>query len=60
MEDINLNDYIYIVNEYGKFLRKVIWKGEHYFEWNSGYAYIDELKPNENKKSKVKFILNEL
>ncbi len=59
MELLNINDYIYVVNSYGKFLRKVIWKGEHYFEWNSGYASVDEIKPNEDKKSKVKFIYYE-
>lgn len=49
---MEINDYIYVVNEYGKFLRKI--------EWNSGWATIDELIPNEDKESKVKFILNQL
>lgn len=22
------NDYIYVVNEYGKFIRKIVWKGK--------------------------------
>lgn len=57
---MEINDYIYVVNEYGKFLRKVIWKNEYFFEWNSGWASVDELIPNEDKKSKVKFILNQL
>jgi hypothetical protein len=56
---MKLNDYIYVVNEYGKFLRKVIWKNEYYFEWNSGWATIEQLTPNEDNKSKVKFILYE-
>lgn len=57
---MELNDYIYVVNEYGKFLRKIVWKGKNKFEWNSGWAKIDQLVPNEDKKSKVKFILNQL
>jgi hypothetical protein len=57
---MEINDYIYVVNEYGKFLRKIVWKGKHKFEWNSGWATIDELIPNEDKESKVKFILNQL
>lgn len=57
---MKLNDYIYVVNEYGKFLRKIVWKGKNKFEWNSGWATIDELTPNEDKESKVKFILNQL
>jgi hypothetical protein len=57
---MEINDYIYVVNEYGKFLRKVTWKNEYYFEWKYGWATIEQLIPNEDKKSKVKFILNEL
>ena len=57
---MELNDYIYVVNSYGKFLRKIVWKGKNNFEWKSGWAKIDQLVPNEDKKSKVKFILNQL
>lgn len=57
---MEINSYIYVVNEYGKFLRKIVWKGKYKFEWNSGWATIDELIPNEDKESKVKFILNQL
>ena len=57
---MELNDYIYIVNSYGKFLRKIVWKGKNKFEWNSGWAKINQLVPNEDKKSKVKFILKQL
>lgn len=58
MEELKLGDHIYIHNEYGKFLKKVIWKNEYYFEWNSGWSMIENLVINKNKKSKVKFILN--
>lgn len=57
MEELKLGDRIYIHNEYGKFLKKVVYKNEHYFEWNSGWSTIDSLAINKNKKSKVKFIL---
>jgi hypothetical protein len=56
MDNLKINDYIYIVNEYGKFLRKIIWKNEYYIEWNGGYAEISQLKENNN--SKVKYILS--
>ena len=54
---IKLNDYFYLVTEHGKFLRKVNWINEYFFEWNGGYAQIDQLKENNN--SKVKYILYE-
>jgi hypothetical protein len=38
------------VNEYGKFLRKIV--------WNSGWANESQLSSNPDKKSKIKFILN--
>jgi hypothetical protein len=43
---------------YGKFLRKITWVGETHFEWNGGWSRIDSLVENDNKRSKVKFILN--
>ena len=55
---MELNDYIYVVNEYGKFARKVTWKGKNKFEWNSGWAKVSQLSSNPDKKSKIKFILN--
>lgn len=55
--EINLGDYFYYVNDYGKFIRKVKFKKEKYFEWKSGYAKINQLTINQDKKSKVKFIL---
>lgn len=53
-------DYFYYINEYGKFLRKVSWSNDYYFEWNGGWANLEELIPNDDTKSKVKFILKEL
>ena len=57
--ELNLGDYFYYVNQYGKFLRKVTFKNEYFFEWNAGYTEINELKINKDKKSKVKFILTD-
>jgi hypothetical protein len=53
---ITLGDYIYVDTEYGRFLRKVNWVGEHFIEWNCGYAPIHLVSLNLDKKSKVKFI----
>jgi hypothetical protein len=58
--ELNLGDYFYYVNQYGKFIRKVTFKNEYFFEWKSGYAKNDQLVINKNKKSKVKFILTDL
>ena len=58
--ELNLGNYFYYVNQYGKFLYKVKYKSEQYFEWKSGYAKINQLTINEDKKSKVKFILTDL
>jgi hypothetical protein len=53
---VTLGDYIYVDSEYGRFLRKVNWVGEHFIEWSGGYASVNSLSLNHNKKSKVKFI----
>lgn len=57
--ELNLGDYFYYVNQYGKFIRKVTFKNEYFFEWNAGFAEVNQLKINQNKKSKVKFILTD-
>jgi hypothetical protein len=57
--ELNLGDYFYYINQYGKFIRKVTFKNEYFFEWNAGFAEVNQLKINQNKKSKVKFILTD-
>lgn len=54
---VALGDYIYVDTEYGMFLRKVNWVGEHFIEWNCGYCPINSVLLNPNKKSKVKFLV---
>ena len=54
---INLGDRIYIVTEQGNYQRKINWLGEHFVEWNCGFCSVNELLPNPNKKSKIKFII---
>jgi hypothetical protein len=54
---IKKGDLFYLHNEYGTFLRKISWLGEHLFEWKSGYSSVESLELNKNKKSKVKFEL---
>jgi len=58
--ELNLGDYFYYVNQYGKFIRKVTFKNDYFFEWKSGYAEVNQLTINKDKKSKVKFILTDL
>jgi len=59
-EELNLGDYFYYVNQYGKFIRKVTFKNDYFFEWNAGFAEVNQLTINKDKKSKVKFILTDL
>lgn len=56
---LKLGEFIYVINEYGKFLRKIEWIGPYQIEWCYGWANIDQLELNTDKKSKVKFILKE-
>lgn len=53
--DIKVGDRIYVVNQFGKFLRTIGWVGEHKVEWKWGWADIDSI--NYNTNSKVKFIV---
>jgi hypothetical protein len=53
---MKVKDKIYIVNNYGTFLRSINYVGENHFEWKWGYAPIKDVTLNPNKKSKVKYI----
>ena len=57
--ELCIGQFIYIVNQYGKHLRKVNWLGNNLFEWHIGFAEIEQLELNTDKKSKVKFILKQ-
>lgn len=57
--NLKLGEFIYVINDYGKFLRKIKWLNTYHFEWNCGWANIDQLELNTDTKSKVKFILKE-
>jgi hypothetical protein len=54
---VTLGDYIYVDTQYGRFLRKVNWVGEHFIEWSFGYCPVKSVSLNPNKVSKVKFII---
>jgi hypothetical protein len=56
---IRKGDRFYLHNEYGTFLRKITWLGEHSLEWLGGWCNTHQLELNSNPKSKVKFELNE-
>lgn len=56
---LHLGEFIYVINRYGRFLRKITWLNTYYFEWNSGYGSINELELNTDQKSNVKFLLKE-
>ncbi len=50
MRTIKVGDYVRIINEYGSFLRKVTYVGDNKFEWNYGWAKIEQLTLNKNNK----------
>ena len=50
MRTIKVGDYVRIINEYGSFLRKVTYVGDNKFEWNYGWAKIEQLTLNNNNK----------
>lgn len=54
---LHLGERFYLIKENKKFLRKVTWVSDYNFEWRYGWANIDQLKLNPNKKSNVRFIL---
>lgn len=47
----------YLIKDDEKYLRTITWVGEHLFEWNYGFSRVSQLRPNLDKKSKVKYIL---
>jgi hypothetical protein len=58
MAQIKVGDRIYIVIKGISHLRTITYIGGDVFEWNYGWADINQITENQNKKSKVKFILN--
>lgn len=58
MKGLKINTRIYVINNYGKFLRKIKHLQNGCFEYNCGYARIDQIETNPDSKSKVKFIVN--
>lgn len=47
----------YLIQGDEKYLRTITWVGEYLFEWNFGFSRVTQLKPNLDKKSKVKYVL---
>jgi hypothetical protein len=48
--------FIYVINEYGKFLKKITYITPYVFEWSFGWGNIQQLERNKDTKSKVKLI----
>lgn len=53
---MQVNDRLYIINKYGKFLRKITYIKNDKFEFKHGWGHIDEITLNPGSKSKVKYI----
>lgn len=55
-----LGDYFYLIRGGKKYLRKITYISEKIFEFGySGWARVSDMVSNTNKKSKVKYILDE-
>lgn len=59
IQDIKVGDKIYVITERGKFLRTIGWVGNTKVEWKWGWANIQQLELNPDKKSRVKFIVKQ-
>jgi hypothetical protein len=59
IKDIKVGDRLYVVNQYGKFLRTIGWVGTSKVEWKWGWTNIDNISHNTKQGSKVKFIYTE-
>jgi hypothetical protein len=57
---MKIGQRIYIFNKYGKFIRKISHVGENLIEWKYGYGKLCDILPNNDNKSKVKYIINQL
>ena len=55
VKDIKVGDRLYVINEYGKFLRTVGWIGATKVEWKWGWTNIEQIQLNPDKNSRVKF-----
>ena len=55
VKDIKVGDRLYVINEYGKFLRTIGWVGATKVEWKWGWTNIEQIQLNPDKNSRVKF-----
>jgi hypothetical protein len=55
MTNIKVGDRLYVINEYGKFLRTIGWIGATKVEWKWGWTNIEQIQLNPDKNSRVKF-----
>ena len=55
MINIKVGDRLYVINEYGKFLRTIGWIGATKVEWKWGWTNIEQIQLNPDKNSRVKF-----
>jgi len=49
----------YLIIDDKRYLRTMTYVGNHLFEWDCGFSTLSKLRENTNKKSKVKYILNQ-
>lgn len=55
---LKAGDYVAIVTDKGKFVRKIQWVSINTFEWTGGWGFIRDLVPNARNR-KAKFILDQ-
>ena len=51
---------IYVLLDGLKLLRTINYSSNNIFEWKWGWAFINDIKPNFDKKSKIKYIVNQI
>ena len=57
-EKIKIGTKIYVFVHGIKLLRTINYISNNIFEWKHGWAYINDIKSNTNKKSKIKYTIN--
>lgn len=58
MQKIKIGTKIYVLLNGLKLLRTINYSNNEILEWKWGWAYINDLKFNPDKKSKIKYIIN--
>lgn len=55
--DIQVGERIYVINQYGKYLRTIGWVGRNKVEWKWGWTNVEQIIQNPDTSSRVKYVV---